>query len=476
MLVVLYGSAFVAAFNESLVNVALVSIMEEFGITDVTAQWLVTGYMIVTAITITITAFLYKRFKLRSLFFAASLLIIVGSCICFLAPSFSVLLVFRLIQAMGTGIFIPVMMSTVLIVAPPGRLGTYLAVGGCMTTLGPACAPVIAGIMVTMIGWRTVFLLPAALIVVLAIAGLILVKDVNKPERIKLDVLSVILAAFGLFLFVYGLSIITTDVPVAVVMIIAGAAVIAVFAVRQFRISSPVLNLRPLRNMLFTPTCFLILVAMMTSFSMSVMLPLYYESSLGMTSFMAGIMLLVPILVNALTAVFGGRILDRWGCWPLLPCGYGTIFVAYVVISLTASQMSWLVILVLSVFVYGSVGIIFSPTQTSGLQTLPPDQNSDGVALLNIFVQIAASVGPSLFVGILSSTAAGSLAGGATEAASQAAGFSSAIFVASFIALAGFVLAFAYARIRHARRKRGLISYADVAAAEGTQGEESNAK
>ncbi len=454
MLVVLYGAAFVAAFNETLVNVALVSIMDEFGITDVTAQWLVTGYMIVTAITITVTAFLFRRFKLRLLFFAASLLIVAGSIVCIFAPNFPMLLVFRLIQAFGTGVFIPVMMSTVLIVAPPGRLGTYLAIGGGMATLGPAFAPVVSGVLVTMAGWRTVFLPPAILIALLAILGLFLIKNVNEPEDIKLDVPSVVLAAIGLFLFVYGLSIITSNVIVAVVMIIAGLAVIAVFAVRQLRISSPMLNLRPLRNTLFIPTCFLIVIAMMMSFSMTVLLPLYYESSLGMSSFTAGIMLLAPILVNALATVFAGRILDRWGCWPLFACGYGIVFVGLLAICLTASQMSWIVTLLLSILVFGSVGLIFSPTQTAGLQTLPPDQNPHGVALLNIFVQIAASIGPSLFVGILSSTAAARLAAGDTAEVSQATGFSSAILVASVIALAGFVLALAYSRVRHARRMR----------------------
>ena len=138
MLAVLYGSAFVAAFNENIVNVALISIMDEFSVGADTAQWLVTGYMIVTAIVVTVTAFLSKRLRLRTLFFIASTLLVGGSLACLVAPTFLLLLTARLVQAVGTGIFIPSMMGTVLAVAPRKRLGTFLSIGGCMITFGPA--------------------------------------------------------------------------------------------------------------------------------------------------------------------------------------------------------------------------------------------------------------------------------------------------------------------------------------------------
>ena len=124
MLAVLYGSAFVAAFNENTINVALVSIMAHFSIDANTAQWLVTGYMIVTAIVVTITAFLVKRLRLRTLFLLASMMLVIGLIAAMVAPIWPLFLAARLMQAIGTGIFIPVMMSTVLAVAPRTKMGT----------------------------------------------------------------------------------------------------------------------------------------------------------------------------------------------------------------------------------------------------------------------------------------------------------------------------------------------------------------
>ena len=138
LLLVLYGAAFLAGFNENLVNMALVSIMADYGVDSVTAQWLVTGYMIVATVVVMCMAFLYRRFHLRTLFFAASALSFAGSAMGLVANGFEMLFAARLVQAVGTGIFIPLMMNTIVAVTPKNKLGTYLSIGGCTITFGPA--------------------------------------------------------------------------------------------------------------------------------------------------------------------------------------------------------------------------------------------------------------------------------------------------------------------------------------------------
>lgn len=246
MLCVLYGAAFVAAFNENIINVALISIMGEFSVSATTAQWLVTGYMIVTAIVVTVTAFLSKRLRLKTLFLTASGFLIVGLAADFVAPSFPLFLAARLVQAVGTGIFIPVMMSTVLAVAPRTKLGTFLSIGGSMITLGPALAPVVSGLMVTAFGWRSVLLPPAMLILLLAVAGAALIRNIGEPEKVRLDVASVLLSAVGLTALMFGLSIIMSQPAIAVAALAVGVAAGALFVRRERLIANPLLNLQPL--------------------------------------------------------------------------------------------------------------------------------------------------------------------------------------------------------------------------------------
>ena len=155
LLSVLYGSAFIAGFNENLVNMALVSIMAEYGVDSVTAQWLVTGYMIVATVVVTCMAFLYRRFHVRTLFFGAAGLSIVGSAMGLVAPSFELLLVARLVQAVGTGLFFPSVTSVIMTNSPAAVRGTRLALNSGVIAVGLAISPTASGFALTQFGWRT---------------------------------------------------------------------------------------------------------------------------------------------------------------------------------------------------------------------------------------------------------------------------------------------------------------------------------
>ena len=450
LLSVLYGSAFIAGFNENLVNMALVSIMAEYGVDSVTAQWLVTGYMIVATVVVTCMAFLYRRFHVRTLFFGAAGLSIVGSAMGLVAPSFELLLVARLVQAVGTGIFIPLMMNTILVVTPKNKLGTYLSVGGCMITFGPAFAPVVCGALVTAFGWHSIFVVPIVAMAVLTALGFFYMKNLETHEA-HLDVLSVLLSAVALTVLSFGLTQLTTDGVLAAAALVLAAAMVAVFVVRQLRCAHPLIDLAPMKNRAFWPALILVTIAMMSMFSMSVLLPLYFEGAAGMTAFAAGLVILVPVLANAGATLLGGRIMDKRGEWPLLPLGFGGIAIGFIALVAVAPQLS-----VPAVFVAMLVMYV-----TAGLRALPPQQNPFGVALMTTFVQIAACIGPSLYIGIMSSGQAGAAAGGASAAQATADGFALAMVVAAAIGVVGFALSLAYAR---AARKRAAVQAVERAA------------
>ena len=460
LLSVLYGSAFIAGFNENLVNMALVSIMAEYGVDSVTAQWLVTGYMIVATVVVTCMAFLYRRFHVRTLFFGAAGLSIVGSAMGLVAPSFELLLVARLVQAVGTGIFIPLMMNTILVVTPKNKLGTYLSVGGCMITFGPAFAPVVCGALVTAFGWHSIFVVPIVAMAVLAVLGFFYMKNLETHEA-HLDVLSVLLSAVALTVLSFGLTQLTTDGVLAAAALVLAAAMVAVFVVRQLRCAHPLIDLAPMKNRAFWPALILVTIAMMSMFSMSVLLPLYFEGAAGMTAFAAGLVILVPVLANAGATLLGGRIMDKRGEWPLLPLGFGGIAVGFIALVAVAPQLSVPAVFAAMLVMYVAVGFIFSPSQTAGLRALPPQQNPFGVALMTTFVQIAACIGPSLYIGIMSSGQAGAAAGGASAAQATADGFALAMVVAAAIGVVGFALSLAYAR---AARKRAAVQAVERAA------------
>ena len=449
-LVVLYAAGFVGALNENLVNVALVDVMGEFGITAGDAQWLVTGYMIVTSVIMVLSAFLVGRFRLRSLFFAATVCMAAGESLCIVLPAFPLVLTARLLQSVGSGLFIPLMMNAVLIVSPRERLGSLLAVGNACIVLGPALAPIVSGIVTSAFGWRMIFVVPLVLCVLCAVVGIPLLKNLGETRRMPLDILSVILAAIGLSLFVYGLGDLSSHAPIGIAATVAGALVIAWFVRRQNRLEHPLLDMRPMRDRRFVTACVLVMISMMMTFSMGVLLPLYLEGAHALTALMAGLALLPAVLVNAATAVVGGRIMDAKGPWPLIPIGFLLMAAGQVVVAWAGGAGLMIVVVATCAFVFGGSGLAMSPSQTTGLRVLPPEENPHGVSIVNVLVMVAASIGTSLYVGVFETARSASQAAGMAVEASVQAGFGIAVVVAAVIAAIGLVFS-----VFFARRNRG---------------------
>ena len=371
---------------------------------------------------------------------------VAGEVLCLVAPSFSVLLPSRILQAAGSGILFPLMMNVVLSCAPREKLGLYLSLGGACITLGPAFGPVISGLMCTLFGWRAVFVVPLVGGIAVAAAGVKLVQNVGERSNTTLDILSVVLLAAGITAFVYSVGEFSTNLIAGIVTLFVAIVLLGLFAARQLKLEHPVLNVRPMASVRFWPACLLVVVSMMTTFSMSVLLPLYFEGAYGMTALVAGLLILPAIACNAVTSIVGGRVMDARGAWSLLPVGFALIAVGQTAISMTAAGMNIGVVVALTVVVYAGVGLVLSPSQTAGLETLPAAEHPHGTALLNTWNMIAASFGPSLFIGLLSSSAATAGTAGAATDVAQAIGFATAVRVAAVIAVVGFVASLVYAR------------------------------
>ena len=451
LLAVFYGCGFLAGFNENLVNMALVAIMGDFSIDAVAAQWLVTGYMIAVTVVVTCMAYLYRRLSMRTLFFAAAALSIAGSAGGFLAPNFPLLLVARLVQAVGTGVFIPLMMNVIVDRVPHGRLGTYLAIGSAMITIGPATAPIVTGFMVSDLGWRSVFLVPLAAAVALTVAGVFVVRGGREPERARFDLPSALLTAAGVTLLCVGLSEVTLRPAVGAAALIGAALALGWFARRQEHLARPLVSMEPLHHGMFWPAALLVMVTMMTYFSLSVMAPLYFEEAAGLAASMAGVLMVAPVLANAAASVLSGRALDRWGEWPLLPAGLA-IAVAGLGITIAGALAGSVVVATAGIFFgYLGTGMVLSPAQTAGLRRLPEELDSHGVTLMSMAVQLSACLGPAAYVGIMGSATAAASAAGAPAAQASAEGFAGAMIAALVVAAAGLVTAVFYARFTKRR-------------------------
>lgn len=445
---VLVFSAFIATFNETVLNVALSAIMKEMNVTPGIVQWLVTAYMIVTSVMVPVTAFLIQTFKTKNLFLSALGLLLLGTVCAACSGSFMMLIISRMIQASGTGMMIPIMMNTVLLVSPKEKIGLAMGACVCAVSLGPAFGPTASGIILRYFSWHALFIALIPVIAVAMLAGKIVLVDVAEITKPKIDYLSIILSTTGLGSVIYGISSIAEgNLAVTLLSFVIGIVCIIIFIKRQVKLSDPMLDLSPFKYPKFVIGVMLVMISMMIIFTMNVMLPMYLEGSLGTTSFTAALVLLPAVLCNGIATPIGGKMYDKFGVKWLVPVGLGIIAVFLLILAQSNSETSLIKVVITYMFICIGVGFTMSPSQTHSLNQLPREYYPHGVAIVNTLQQVSAAVGSSLFIGIMSSVQLKTLAeGNVTNKVAVASGFSSATLVAVGISVVGLILSFAFGR------------------------------
>lgn len=446
MLPVLLACSFTASFGQSMMNVALPELAERFGVTLSIANWVIVGYMVVAATAIMLSAFMLRRLGLRRVFFVGAGALALGSACALLSQDFPMLFASRLVQAVGTGLFFPSVTSVIMTNSPAAVRGTRLALNSGVIAVGLAISPTASGFALTQFGWRAMFVVSLAMSVALLAVGFFRIHGGPSTKRVPIDALSMMLGPLGLAAFLYGLGEVTRDLAPSLAALAVGAVLLALFAWRQFALESPLLDLHPLVHPRFAVGILLVMVGMLTSFSMSILLPLYYEGALGYTAFFAGLLLLGPVLVNAAFTFLGGRVFDRHGAWPLIPAGLVLVLVGQAAAFFSAESMIAILIVLSSAAVYAGAGFVVAPSKTAALGTLPPATYSAGASINSTAAQIASAIGSSLFVGVLSADVLRDTAAGAAKASAYAAAFEHTLSIAVVIAAAGLLVAFFYAR------------------------------
>lgn len=447
MLALMLASNLLASLNQSLMNVALDATADQFHISLSVANWLVLGFTIVAATVITMAASLLKRYGIRKVMIFGYFASLIGSILGFVAWSFPVMFIARLIQALTVGLFFPVVTSVILTLAPKGKSATLLALNSGVIGIGLAFAPLLSGLVLTYAGLRALFLIPLVVSAALIVLGFLFLHDIYERQDKRIDALSVALSFLGLGAFIYGLNEVTREPLPSIGFMVVGAVVIGLFAWRQFSIPDPLLNLSPLRHGRFVLGETLMMLGYMGSIYLSLLVPLYLEGTAGYSAFIAGALLCAPILCYALSCFIGGRIEDKHGVWPLVPAGFLLLLVGYVALEFTSAALLIVPMILCVAAAYTGVGLVFPTLKAVDLGSLPRAIYAHGSSIHSTLVQIAGSVGSALFVGIMSADTDRLMAHGMAKADAYAAGFSHTLLIAIGLLIVAFVASVVFARI-----------------------------
>lgn len=440
-------SAFVVVLNETAMGVSIPHIMEAFDVSAASAQWLTTAFMLTMAVVIPITGVLLQRYPLRRNFFTAMSLFTVGTAIAAFAPTFELLLVARVVQALGTSIMLPLLFTTVMQLVAPERRGRTMGLVTIVTAAAPALGPTVSGVIVSSLGWRWVFLIVLPVAVLAIVAGAVWLRNVTPTMPARFDVLSVLLSAVGFSGLIYGLSSIGEQaahegglppwIPITASILALASLVVRQLALRNT--DRVLLDVRVFTGRLFTMSTVTVVVVSIAVFGSLILLPLYIQQVLGEPAYVAGLMLLPGGILSGVLAPFVGMAYDKVGPRALVLPGSVIVTGAMSAFStLSADTPVWLVIAMHMLLSIGTA-LMMTPLMTTALGSVAPKSYPHASAIVNTLQQVAGAAGTALFITLF--TVAASADSGEQPLDALAGGVGTAFGVGALISAVGIVLA-----------------------------------
>ncbi|MBO2945591.1 DHA2 family efflux MFS transporter permease subunit [Paenibacillus sp. F411] len=406
---ILLAGAFVSLLSNTLLNIALPSIMNYFELSSPsTVQWLTTGYMLVNGIMIPTTAFLIQRFSVRGLFLTAMTLFTLGTMLGGFAPSFGILLTGRMIQASGSAIMMPLLMNVMLTSFPVEKRGGAMGMFGLVMIFAPAIGPTLSGFIIERYDrWDMLFHLiwPIALLVLLF--GFIKLRDHKESVAIHLDSLSIALSSIGFGGILYGFSTAgNTDLGgwdniIVYYTLAAGFIGLLLFIVRQFKLEKPMLDFRVYRYPMFALSSVISIMMNMAMFSAMLLMPIYLQTIRGISPLDSGLLLLPGAIVMGIMSPITGKLFDKFGAKLLVFTGLAiSVVTSYMFSQLTLSTAYSTLIVIYTLRMFG-MSMVMMPIMTNGLNQLPMRYTPHGTAMNSTLSQVSGAIGTSLLVTIM---------------------------------------------------------------------------
>ena len=413
---VLTVATFVVILNETIMNNAIPRLMDDFGVQATTAQWLTTSFLLTMAVVIPMTGWIMQRLAIRRTFALAMGLFAVGTTVAALAPAFEVLVAARVVQATGTAVMIPLLMTTLMNLVPAADRGRTMGNVSLVIAVAPAMGPAVSGLLLRVGSWRLIFLTVLPIALVALWVGLRQLPEIGEREDSALDLLSVVLATIGFGGLVYGLSGLgggghTTEggpapEPLVDPAMAAGVAALALIAFvwRQRALvgrGDPLMDLRTLRHRSFTGAFVTMCLGFAALISTLILLPMHLQDGLGLSTLEAGLLLIPGGLAMGLLGPTIGRLYDRVGARPLVVPGSIGLTLSLALLTILVPSVGPWTILALHVLLSLSLSLLFTPLFTAGLGALPQHLYAHGSALLGSSQQVFGAAGTATSIAVM---------------------------------------------------------------------------
>ncbi len=402
MLAVLVMGSFITILNQTIVTPALPSIMTEMSVSASTVQWLTTGFTMVNAVMVPITAYLTDRFSIRRLFLVAMSIFTVGTLLTAWGPIFPVVLAGRLVQAMGAGVLMPMVMTVMLLTFPVEKRGTSMGVFNIIISFGPTIGPVIAGIIIDNYDWHIMFYGIAVFALANIVFGIVALKGGRggNPDVKGVDKPSVLMSTFGFGGMLYGFSIIGNSgiSPQSIAAVGIGAIITVLFFRRQLAMETPMLQVRVLKIRKFLVGTVISMVVQAATMANAVLIPVYVQTLCGLSATMSALVVLPGAILMGVSGPIAGRLFDKHGPRKLVLTGLTMLVGGSICLCFLTTTTSMIYVSVVMCVRFLGMSLVNMPATTWGMNALENKVINHGNAVNNTLRMVAGSLGTALVI------------------------------------------------------------------------------
>ncbi|MCL4495863.1 MAG: DHA2 family efflux MFS transporter permease subunit [Firmicutes bacterium] len=403
-LFVLVIGGFMAILDTSIVNIAIPKLESVFSVNTQQVQWVVTIYLLTLGAVVPLAGWLGDRYGYRRVYMGSLIIFTVGSALSGLSWSLGVLMIFRVLQAIGGGLIMPITMAMLYRMVPRNRIGTAMGIWGLTAIVAPAIGPTLGGYLVQYVDWRLIFYINVPIGIMGLFLSLAFVPPFSPTSKIPLDTIGFGLVAAGLFGLLLGLSEGETWgwTSERIVLILGFSVLLLIlFVLWELRTSHPLLDLRVFAHGSFAVANLITVIVTIGMFSGIFYVPLFLQTVAGYGAMETGLMLMPSALATALTMGLSGRLYDKIGARPLVIPGLLILaYTTYLLHNLSTNSPVGDVVLWLSLRGLG-IGLTMMPAITAGMSRVPSALVGTGSSINNIVQRVAGSFGLASLTAVL---------------------------------------------------------------------------
>ncbi|AIG65427.1 Multidrug resistance protein B, MF superfamily [Weissella ceti] len=409
---------------ETAMNVTFPHLMQEFNTDASGIQWVTTGYLLAIAIVVPISAYLIRNFSVRNLFLFAEGMFLIGLTMNAFSPDMTVLLTGRMLQGVGTGISIPLMFHIILTKAPLQKRGVMMGIGTMTTSIAPAIGPTYGGILLSTLGWRSIFWFLIIIVMVSLFIGLksIPAETVKRDE--KFNFVAFLTLALGL-----SMLLLAVEQMSATWLMISLVSLVGFYFANRKRM---LLNLAIFKFRQFDMLMYSLLVYQAMFLGLSFILPNYLQMAMNATSTQAGLFMFPAAVIGTILAPVSGRLLDRIGAKGPITVGLTIATIATVLMAVFFQSMNFWVLMFAQMLMMVGIGLSYSNLMTTTLGSLPEELKGDGNSIVNTLLQFVAASATAIVAQILASAVENDAVNGVVVGAQEGVIFLATLIVISW--------------------------------------------